>query len=115
MKNSAYRYSKIKHQLNEKKQRGVRQVSWKLNFDEVEFIEKYLHYRVEPYLYEVKTRPIQGVKSSGSKILKDIHYKSLRGNKTIILTLTDKGLKLLDECEIKYRPLKFKIYLNEQP
>lgn len=113
MKNSAYRNSKIKHQLSEKKKHGVKEVIWRLNPQQVEYIEKYLHYKVEPYLYEVKTKPIQGIKFSDSKLLKEIHYKSKKGIKTLTRALTHKAIELLDDHEINYRPLKFKIHLIE--
>lgn len=112
MKNSAYRNSKIKHQLNEKRRHGVKDVVWKLTEEQALFIERDLHYKVEPYLYEVRTRPIEGVQHSNSKFLKDIHFKNKKGIGKIVLSLTEKSKALLDECEIKYKPFKFKIYLN---
>jgi len=113
MKDSAYRYSKIKHQLKEKKERGEKEVVWKLSNNQVEFIKNELHYRVEPCLYEVRTKLIQSIESCDSKLIKEIHYKHKKGIKNTVISLSDKALNLLDEFSIKYRPFKFRIYLNQ--
>ena len=113
MKDKAYRDSKLKHKLKEKQQSGEKEVVWRLNPEQVRYIEERLHYRVEPCLYEIKTKSIISSELSKSKLLKEIHYKSKKGIKTLNMTLTKKAIELLDAHGVKYKPLKFKIYLTE--
>lgn len=112
MKNSAYYNSKIKHQLREKKERRVKFVVWSLKPEQIEFIYS-LGYRVEEYLYQVKTEHMYDIHSIKSKTLKEIHFKNKKGIKTMVMELNPKNKKLLDEYGIRYKPYKFKIFLNE--
>ena len=63
MKNSAYQNSKLKHQLREKKNRGVEEVLWKLTPEQEAFIKNTLRYRVEACLYQVKTKKLAELRS----------------------------------------------------
>lgn len=123
MKNSAYYNSKIKHQLKAKadrmlknqlkgrRERKINSVVWKLNQEQLEFV-KHLGYYVEEYLYQIKTKQFKNLHAIKSTLLKDIHFKNKKGTKTMVKRLEDDEKKLLDEYGIKYRPYKFKIYLN---
>ena len=112
MKKSAYEESRFKHQLLEKKRNGVKEVVWKLNPAQIEFIQRKFGFKVEPYLYEVKTRTFYNVRKL-DRFLKDIHYRSKRGKKFTVMKLNPYQRNVLEELEIKYRPYKYKITLND--
>lgn len=111
MKNESYRNSKLKHELLARKRNGVREVIWKINDSQRDFIESKLGFYTEPYLYEVRTRKLSNVKNLAG-VLKAIHYKKQKGKKVIVLKLTEQERKLLDKYEIKYKPYNFVINLN---
>lgn len=110
MKRDAYENSRLKHQLLDKKRNGVREVIWKLNPYQIEFIENTLGFSAEPYLYTVKTRPFYNIRELDS-LLKEIHYKNKRGIRECVFKLNPKQRKLLDEFGVKYAPCKYKIKL----
>lgn len=110
MKNNAYRCAKIKHQLDEKKRRGIKFVDWKLSREQLEFVES--HYKTEVYLYEVTTRRFMRIQDL-DPILKHIHYKNKKGSKTMVLRLTRNQIKILDQFDVKYRPCKYRIFLTD--
>ena len=110
MKKSAYENSKLKHQLLEKKRRGVKEVIWKLNHAQKKFIEECLKFPIEVYLYEVKTKPFYNVKQL-DKLLKDIHFCNKRGKKIAVYKLSESQRNLLDEFGVKYKAYKYKIKL----
>ena len=112
MKNSAYEESRFKHQLLEKKRNGVKELVWKLNPVQIAFIKRKFGFKVEPYLYEIKTRTFYNVRNLDN-FLKDIHYRNKRGKQFTVMKLTPYQRDVLDELEIKYRPYKYKITLNE--
>lgn len=55
MKNKNYRQSKLKKQLSQKRKEGYKILKWKLSKEQVEIIENW-GYRVEVYLYSIRTR-----------------------------------------------------------
>ena len=111
MKKNAYENSRLKYELLEKKRQGVKELIRKLKPGQVEFIKERFGFQVEPYLYEIKTKQFFNVRNLPT-ILKDIHYKSKRGKKFVVFKLTDDEKIILDEFNIKYRPIKYKIKLN---
>lgn len=111
MRKSAYDNSKLKYQLLEKKRKGVKEVIWKLNAEQKEFIEEYFKFPIEVYLYEVKTKTFYNVKAL-DKLLKDIHFCNKRGKTTVVFKLNEKQKQLLDEFKVKYKPYKYKIKLE---
>lgn len=110
MKKGAYENPKFKHQLLEKKRNGVKEVIWKLNPGQVEFIQRKLGFKVEPYLYEVRTRTFCNVRNLDS-FLKDMHYKSKKGKQFTVTKLTLYQMDVLNELGIRYRPYKYRIRL----
>jgi len=109
LKNSAY--YRLKHQLADAKNRRKKQLIWKLTPEQVEFVRS-LGYRVEEFLYQVKTKPLSNIHFVKSKLLKDIHYANKRGVSLSTFALDENKKKILDEHGIKYRPYKYKIFLN---
>lgn len=111
MKNSAYENSRFKYQLLEKKRNGIKEVIWKLNPNQIEFIEKTLGFEVESYLYEVRTRKFSNVYKLDS-FLKEMHYRNKKGKQFMVTKLNGYQKDALDVLGIKYRPYKYKIRLN---
>lgn len=112
MKKYAYEHSRLKYQLLDKQRRGVREVIWKLEPAQVEFIEQKFGFEVIPYLYEIKTRSFYNVKNVDN-LLKDIHYLHKKGKKIMVFKLNSKQRKLLDQFEVKYRPYKYRIIIMQ--
>jgi len=108
MKKYAYEHSKLKYQLLDRQRRGVKEVIWKLEPAQVEFIEHKFGFQVIPYLYEIKTRTFYNVKVLDN-LLKNIHYSCKRGKKVVVFKLSSKQKKMLNEFDVKYVPYKYKI------
>ena len=111
MKKYAYKNSRFRYQLLEKKRNGVKELIWKLNPAQIEFIQTKFGFEVEPYLYEVRTRTFCNVRNLDA-FLKDIHYRNKRGKQVTVIKLTPYQMDVLDELRIKYRPYKYRIILN---
>lgn len=99
----------LRKNLRAKENAGVPYVIWRLNFEQRAEIEQW--WDVEPFLYTIRTRRFQNVSKLPSAILKDIHYACKRGKATIARKLSEEDKKLLERFDIKYWPLKYKIYL----
>jgi len=112
MKKSAYYNAKIKHQLKDRKERKIKFVVWKLHSEQLDFVME-LGYRVEEYLYQIKTKQLRNLHSVKNKLLKEIHFKNKKGTNFMVRELDESTKKLLEEHGIKYRPYKYKIYFNE--
>ena len=112
MKKRDYENSKMKYQLLRNKKNGVRELIWKLNPDQVEFIEKKFGFSVEPFLYEVNTRKFHNIKKL-EKILKDIHFKNKQGKRRAVFELSDHDKAVLDEFGVSYKQFKYKIKLHD--
>lgn len=110
MKNEEYKLNQMKYKLRELKERRVKIVIWKLTREEREYIEE-LGYEVIPYLYEISTKTFKNLYEIKDSRIRDIHYSSKQGKKTIILRLKKKDMEVLKDFNIKFRPVKFKIRL----
>lgn len=111
MKAKCYKQSKLKKQLAEKRKQGVRVLVWSLTPIRRQEIEE-LGYIVEPYLFSIKTRTFQNIKNIQSTLLKDLHYMKKRGKEYEVRTLKYGEKEILEEYGIRYRPVKYKIYLR---
>ena len=110
MKNKAYRHSKLKKQLIQKREQGHKVLEWRLSKGKRIEIEE-LGYRVEPYLYSIKTRTFYNVSKLNNTLLKDLHYMKKRGKDYEVRPLKRGNKEVLDEYGIKYKPVTYKIYL----
>lgn len=110
MKNSEYRLSFLKHQLAEKKQQDKKEVIWKLSPEQVEYVQR-LGYRIIPDMYRITTQPIHGIGDVKSKIVKDVHYANIRGQKQIYKKLRIEDVKELERRRISFNVLKYRIIL----
>ena len=112
MKRRDFEYSRTKKQLQQYKQNGKKELVWKLSYKQIEVIKMMKGVRYEPYLYKIKTRPFSNIRSIKSSFLKDIHYKNKRGKKYFVTTLNNDEKQLLQDYNIPYHVVKYKIYLN---
>ncbi len=110
MKNKNYRYSQLKHQILSEKARGKKMLYWKLTPEQKSFVEE-LGCKVEPYLYEIRTRTFFNI-GNLEPILKEIHYCSKHKKITIVRRLKQTEKRLLESYGIKHRPIKYKLYLT---
>ena len=110
MKNKNYQQAILKKQLRQKKENGVKFLIWQLTPEKKEIIEQFGYY-VEPYLYQITTRTFCNLKTLKSNLLKDLHYMNKRGKRFEVRKLKSKEKKILDDFGIKYKPVKYKIYL----
>lgn len=110
MKNEENQLCQMKYKLRKLKERRVKIVIWKLTREEKEYIEN-LGYEVTPYLYEIRTKTFRNLYEIKDHRIRDIHYSSKKGKKTIVLKLKNKDMRILEEFDVKFRPVKFKIRL----
>lgn len=111
MKNKDYRYSKLKHQILHEKAKGKKVLYWNLAQDQRKFLEEKLGCKIEPYLYQIRTRTFFNI-SKLNPILKDIHYASKNNKITIVKRLIKSEIQILDMYGIHYRPIKYKLDLT---
>lgn len=111
MKNNQERLSRMKFKLAEAKKAKKPVVEWKLSPEQQNYIRN-LGYRIEPCLYEVKTKRFENIHSIKMPLIRDIHYASQKKKCTVTKKLNHNGQKILEEYRIQYWPIKFKIYLS---
>ena len=111
MKSKDYELSQLKYKLIKLKERRVKSVIWRLTNQQRDYIEN-LGYEVIPYLYEVKTKTFQNFSNINNCKLKELHYSNKKGKKTVVLMLKHKDMKDFEAYSVKFRPIKFKIYLT---
>lgn len=104
--------SQMKYELEKLKKRGVKSVERILTTKQRNYVEEVLGYEAIPYLYEIKTKTFQDFSTITNSKLKEIHYSNKQGKKTIVRSLKHKDKQVLEENNIKLRPIKFKIVLT---
>ena len=110
MKRGDYVASRTKKTLLAKKRNGEKEVVWKLNLDQLEAAKSC--FRVEPWLYAIKTRPFNNIRNLNSTLLKDIHFAYKKRKRRIVRKLKKGELELLLGVGIKPIEVYYKIYLN---
>lgn len=111
MKTKQYQLNCLKKQLREKQKNRIKILIWKLTKEQKEYIENVLHLRVEVYLYGIRTRTFKNIERLNYSVLKDLHYMKKRGKNIEVRKLSSEEKRILDEYEIRYYPIKYKIYL----
>lgn len=110
MKNQNRESLKTRKMLLAKKANGVKSVIWRLDSSyRRETIER-MGLVAEPFLYEIKTKQISRVANKPS-IVKDVHYASKRGKKTLVKRLTNEQMETLISYGFYVRAIKYKIWL----
>ncbi len=111
MNKKCLRLAGIKHQLIQKRENGVKEVIWKIDVEQREYVEQ-LGYNVIPWIYEVTTRSICNIKNVRYSLIKRVHYANKRGQRKVYMKPKIHDLETLAEFGIKYRPFKYKIILR---
>ena len=111
LKNREYRQRSQLYKLRELKRRGLKYVEWKLNKEQLEYYLKY--FEVKPYLYAVRTKKFSCIRFARERIVKDLHYAYKKGKRELVRTLSQEEIELLEQINIKYRVVKWRIILNE--
>lgn len=112
VKNCNYRQSRTKKKLLEERWKGKKFLLWKLTSTQKQDIEE-LGYIVEPFIYQIETRTFHNVRNLPSTLLKDLHYAKKRDKRYLARPLKQNEIELLKEYGVKYRVLKYKIYLSK--
>ena len=110
MKNKQNEVSRLKWTLLKKRRDGVRQVIWRVDSKAQKDEVLRLGFSMEPWLYEIWTRPFKFIKDKPS-LMKDVHYAYKRGKKCIVRHLTKRDVELLKEFDVYVRVIKYKITL----
>ena len=101
MKNKCYQQSKMKkNKMNKRliqmRDQGREFVFWKLDLTQKQDIEE-LGYRVEPFIYLIKTKIFEYPHNVHSAFLKDIHYAKKRKQHYLAKPLKQREIYLLEE------------------
>lgn len=110
MKEKAYKNAQLKRQLALYKAQGKKELIWKLSIDRKEYIEN-LGYTIEPYLFEITTKPFYNIRCIKNSLIKDIYYTNKQGKRTLVRKLCKEEQALLREYGIRFRVIKYKIHL----
>lgn len=113
MDNESKKLKELGYKINGLKRQGKKKVEWKLTNTERKFVENLLgEENVVPSIYQITTKSFNNLHSIKSSIIKELHFANKAGKKTIGRSLKKQEKKDLDRYKIKYRPIKFIIYLN---
>lgn len=125
MDNENKKLKELGYKINGLKRQGKKKVEWKLTNVERKFVEKLLgKENVVPFIYQITTKNlkdfkdeegsiiIKNVRDIKSSIVREVHYANKAGKKTIGRSLKKQEMEELEKYSIKYRPIKFIIYLN---
>lgn len=110
MNNKSYRLEKLEKQLQEYEMKGKEKVEWELTMDQY-YYTQLLGYNSEILLYRIKTRQFHNIREKPD-LIKEIHYANKRGKWMMKKPLTDEEMDILKEYDIKFSPVKFRIYLR---
>lgn len=115
MTNKEVRLSSLKFKLKNMKDERKKYVVWKLNPEQRDFVQT-LGYQVTPWIYEVQTAIIEnraGLQTQKSLgILWELHFARKRGQKKMYKHLKANEVKILEQYNVSFVPLKYKIILQ---
>lgn len=110
MKNKTFKQANLRRQLQQYKNMGKKELVWELSYEQIKIIKR-LGYKIEPYLYEITTRPFFDIRNIKSSLIRDIHYKNKQGKHTFVCKLNSNEKQILEDFGVKYRAVKYKIHL----
>lgn len=113
MKDKEHKCKILKDNLRRYKERRIKVVELELTKYELEYVHS-LGYSTENFLYEISTRKFHNIRDINSDLIKKVYYKNKRGIITFRTTLNSRQKKELDKYNIRYRPVKYRIYLSKQ-
>lgn len=109
MKKKQYNLCKLKKELQLRKAKGRKYVTWDLSIEERDYILQ-LGYDISVELYSIETSKIINPNNING-ILKDVHYAHKKGKNTIVRNLKKDQLKILKKSGIRYYPIKYRVFL----
>ncbi len=109
MKNRNYRLEKLKRQIQIYESSGKKTIEWELNPEQKDYIES-LGYELTPILYRFKTRQFKNIRSE-TNLIKEIHFASKRGKWMMKRPLSKEEQNILQNADIRYTPVKYRINL----
>ena len=113
MKDKEHKCKILKDKLRKYKESGKKTVELELTKYEVEYVQS-LGYFTEIFLYEIFTKRFYNIRDINSDLIKTVYYKNKRGIITFRTTLNNRQKKDLDRYNVRYRPVKYRIYLRKQ-
>ena len=106
----AYKNSQLKHEVYQAKNAGKKHLTMKITEQQAEFLRR-LGFRVVDYLYWIETRTWCNV-SDVRGVLKELHFLRKGGKRSCVRRLNKKEIALLDEHDVRYEVMKYRIYLK---
>lgn len=113
MKDKEHKCKILKDNLRRYKERRIKVVELELTKYELEYVHS-LGYSTENFLYEISTKRFYHIRDINSDLIKKVYYKNKNGIITFKTTLNSRQKKELDKYNIRYRPVKYRIYLSKQ-
>ena len=102
-------FQELEKELIELKNNGKKVLEINLSLKERDFlIER--GYIVEPFLYYIKTKRFSKIKDCPC-IYRELHFMCKNKKMVTIRKLKKKEIQLLKEANIKYRPVRYYVYL----
>ena len=106
----AYNNSQLKHEVYQAKNAGKKHLTLKITEQQAEFLRR-LGFKVVDYLYWIETRTWCNVNDVRG-VLKELHFLRKGGKRSCVRRLNRKELALLDEYDVRYEVMKYRIYLK---
>lgn len=106
----AYNNSQLKHEVYQAKNAGKKHLTLKISEQQAEFLRR-LGFRVVDYLYWIETRTWCNA-SDVRGVLKELHFLRKGGKRSCVRRLNKKEIALLDEHDVRYEVMKYRIYLK---
>lgn len=106
----AYNNSQLKHEVYQAKNAGKKNLTLKISEQQAEFLRNQ-GFKVEAYLYWIETRT-WGNANNVHGVLKELHFLRKGGKRSCVRRLNRKEIALLDEYDVRYEVMKYRIYLK---
>lgn len=106
----AYNNSQLKHEVYQAKNAGKKHLTLKITEQQAEFLRR-LGFKVVDYLYWIETRTWCNANDVRG-VLKELHFLRKGGKRSCIKRLNKKEIALLDEYDVRYEVMKYRIYLK---
>ena len=106
----AYSDSQLKHEVYRARSAGKKYLILKISDQQAEFLRK-LGFRVTEYLYWIETKTWGNV-NNVQGVLKELHFLRKEGKRSCIRHLNQRELKVLNEYDVRYEVMKYRIELT---
>lgn len=106
----SYNNAQLKHEVYQAQNAGKKHLTLKISDQQAEFLRR-LGFTVVPYLYWIETRTWSNV-SNVRGVLKELHFRRKDGKRSCVRRLTKKEIAILEENDVRYEVMKYRIYLK---